>query len=974
MAHMLYVGNAPKVAQVNRLMIEAGQYENHTIAEGSRLIATINEKSIEAMAPIREEDVTAIEGPYVPLEDYDAAGGLLKNFYDVWRACVEPEFREITCSKPAQDDNGDWYVDLTAVTPGMPFHVDIYAPYPVVDIDTLRNGAPGLDAEFTFTISDVAESGTFRIQWEIDGSVQMSGPIAYPPTAESIFAACAVGMAGVTADTMEVTGTGTEADPWKIKLKGLLGSTATGTPNIITSNLTGGGQVFTGTLRDGNSGTVSDTFTRNYLNPGYKLTAAYGGYAAHVADTGETWAGSSGASDCAWTLGSGLTVKSRWPGAGYGISEVDFNVFNSYAGVKDATVGIQVYDLGVQQHALGFDGASSGSNASYNDPFYGTADTLSTGQQANGFIPLTLKLHSNYASDTNQIWAEFLFDPFDDGGRAARSTTSGATGYTGTVTITVKKAVGGTITTIATDTVDRNLLPWKCLGGASYTYDFVGAVLPETAMSLSLATAGGNAVATLVDTTYTVTTTVTGSLAGTVPSVSKYGMSFYAQKRNEINTTISYYWQWQFVLDNFTVTDASDPDERQKMWVSDGAAGGTFYATYGGDDTTSITFPPTRAALQAKLEEVVGAGNIQVVSGNGVPADPWVLRYIGALAATNVDQITGNGDNLTGIASAAVEVVEPGSPGVTEQWSVAIYGATGGTFPLIFRSKSVDPWFTYGANAATVQAGLEDIPAIGTGGVTVTGAGSVGSPYIITMTDSWEGLDLRQLTSDVSGLTGSNYPVFSFTTVAESAGPWHWNDPLNWQNRDNMEFRVPQNGDVLYFERGDQYHCLCYDLDQSALTVTEMHIEAGFTNNAIIGLPRWNKAGYWEYRKTELEINISNETVKIGYGVGSGSPLINLYTRTSLVTIDVKTSGSPVGGEKAAVQWRGTNANNQLNILGGSVAAAPYAGHVATVHDITQRAGSLFIGHDVTLTNIEKTGGVLVLDRVSASGLHNVQG
>jgi hypothetical protein len=74
--------------------------------------------------------------------------------------------------------------------------------------------------------------------------------------------------------------------------------------------------------------------------------------------------------------------------------------------------------------------------------------------------------------------------------------------------------------------------------------------------------------------------------------------------------------------------------------------GGTFTLTYNGQTTAAIANNATAAAVQSALTALstVGAGNASVT---GSPGD-WLFEFTGALAQTNLPDLTFDGSNLTG--------------------------------------------------------------------------------------------------------------------------------------------------------------------------------------------------------------------------------------------------------------------------------------------------------------------------------------
>lgn len=950
MAKRLYVGNSPPIAQVNRLTIPKGQYLKRHIAEGSALQVTINSKTLEARAPYLELD-------YGDLDDSKASEALLQDLYDQWTGSSIPEFLEIQISQPLQDEGDNWYVDFTAKVPGVPFTITVNAPFPTVDVDTIRDGAVGTNGEFTFTIDAVATGGNFIIQWDLGSGVETSTLIPYPiPDVDAVKTAIVAGMASIGPDDIEVT---VSAGVYTLKLMGAMSSTIVGVPDIITTNLTGGGEVFSATIRDGNSGTVNDTFSGGSTHL----------LSAHTSDTGQGWT-VSGVDAARLYVGSGkLRPGFAYTGGSYNFDH-NSKALSQYAGVTDAVASVAVSNWGVWDWWLHHvpHGTSIGD---------GSYQPVVTSVYTAG-----IKLHTRHSSDNDTIYLHVTIAPEDNGGRAAKSTTLNATGKTGTMTVAIKKVVGGTATTIATTTVDRDFATWKydgfnhvyatsTGGGSGVASGNLIAPLEDSSMTFDIKEVSGTVTAHVVDSTG-VTTTVTGSLSTFTGTGTSYGMSFDFSTDNQNTTSIGGY---PLSLDNFSIIDANDPDERQSLWTN--GTGGTFDASDADDTITAanIPVPIGRTALQIRLEEIYGAGGISVYAGSGTPTDPWLLRFIGSNAATDMAQIKGVGDNLTGVAQATVVTKNLGSPGVTEQWSIAIIGASGGTITPRFRGTYATVDMPWNGDAGDLEDSLQSIIVQDEDGddialdVTVTGSGTISDPFIATLGTAYEGSDEYQLVMLPDDLTGSDFPSFDYSLRQASHGPWHADDVLNWINADTKAYGIPTNGDSWHFEFGDQLHCIKYDIDKPSLTIAGLYVNGGFASNATIGIPRWNPLGYYEYRDTELRCQlITPFSVIIGAGGGGGSPLIQLNTQTTQALITLHMTSSPLTGEKGAFQFRSTHADTEIEQLGGFLAVAPYTGQVATIKKFTQRGGSAYFGHGVTLGDAVRSGGSWVCDRIAMGG------
>jgi hypothetical protein len=110
---------------------------------------------------------------------------------------------------------------------------------------------------------------------------------------------------------------------------------------------------------------------------------------------------------------------------------------------------------------------------------------------------------------------------------------------------------------------------------------------------------------------------------------------------------------------------ASDPpavlagagtNEVQKVAIGGTPTGGTFTLTFSGQTTSAIAYNATAATVQTALQALssIGSGNATVTGGPG-PGTAWTVTFVGALAQTDVAQMTAT-SSLTGGTSPSVTV------------------------------------------------------------------------------------------------------------------------------------------------------------------------------------------------------------------------------------------------------------------------------------------------------------------------------
>lgn len=121
----------------------------------------------------------------------------------------------------------------------------------------------------------------------------------------------------------------------------------------------------------------------------------------------------------------------------------------------------------------------------------------------------------------------------------------------------------------------------------------------------------------------------------------------------------------------FTVSagiSGSANNEVQTVTITGSPTGGTFTLTYSGQTTAGIAYNADAATVDAALEALsnIGAGDV-TCTGGPLPGTAVIVEFTGALAATNVAEMTASGAGLTGGSSPAVAIATTtaGSPADT---------------------------------------------------------------------------------------------------------------------------------------------------------------------------------------------------------------------------------------------------------------------------------------------------------------------
>lgn len=295
---------------------------------------------------------------------------------------------------------------------------------------------------------------------------------------------------------------------------------------------------------------------------------------------------------------------------------------------------------------------------------------------------------------------------------------------------------------------------------------------------------------------------------------------------------------------------------------------------------------------------------------------------------------------------------------VANVWTLTPGGTIGTeTFTVTINGKTVSYTAESGDAVAEVCAGLteawnstddpappefRELTAVdGTTLVTVTG-NTAGVPHTIT-----------------SAATGSATLVASEATAA--TGPHHFDNATNWSGG-----AAPANSDVLVFDSGDVP--VKYGLSTS-LTGLTIKILDGY--RGYIGLPDANTDGdyYAEYRTQYLTIDGATLILMDS----ADATKVRINTGSTAATVNINNTIQPADAEPIFL-WKGAHSSNAVTVSKGSVGIAYFSGETATV--ATLRVGyidnllgdaNVICGSGVTFTDIDQSGGVLVIDSATAT-------
>ncbi|MGA9305251.1 MAG: hypothetical protein WBW31_07610 [Candidatus Sulfotelmatobacter sp.] len=247
-----------------------------------------------------------------------------------------------------------------------------------------------------------------------------------------------------------------------------------------------------------------------------------------------------------------------------------------------------------------------------------------------------------------------------------------------------------------------------------------------------------------------------------------------------------------------TAFKANDVNALQTLSVS-GASGGGFSLSLDGQSTAAqgtgdLTGPAEgEGELIAGVNDITGLNTIsgtflagEQISGTGIPAGTTILSvHAGTIVLSSEAEASGavtlkaGSDEITGLATTSgsfVEGQEVSGPGIPAGTTIVALNRVAGTLTLSSEitaggnGVALSSAIPYDPSAAQVSAALENLPAIGSHNVSVTG--SAGGPFTIEFVGARAHTDIPQLNADSSGLTPA--PGASATVASTREGGDGW--------------------------------------------------------------------------------------------------------------------------------------------------------------------------------------------------------
>lgn len=496
------------------------------------------------------------------------------------------------------------------------------------------------------------------------------------------------------------------------------------------------------------------------------------------------------------------------------------------------------------------------------------------------------------------------------------TTTAGVPGRSATQVFSVPKSASGTFTVTFGDQTTTDLAIGASASTVQTALQGLSTIGSSNATVAKADSADGN------DDVYTVA--FAGSLASTPVATLLVDLS---SAKPVIRTTQQ------------GSTTGTIQNEIQTIDVGSGAGSSTYTLTLSGQTTAAIAADATADVVTSAITALSNVVSCTVTKSGSL----YTVEFTDIDGSANQAQMTASVfSSSVSMSKRLTTTTTDGIVGNNEVQKIAIQGtATGGTFTLTFAGQTTSS-IAYNAGASTVSTALQALSSIGSGNVSVTGSAGL---WTVTFQGSMAKQNVDQLTA-TSSLTGSASANVTIATTTASAGPNHWDTADNW-----LPVGVPATGDNVVFELAAP-ECL-YGLDQNAVTLASLRVSMTWQQGKL-GLPRYNDAGYIEYRTRELTCGITS--IVIGDGEGSGPQKIALNTGTVQTAIVVQDSGGSSETGVPAVIWRGVHASNTVEVNGGDFGAAWWADETAQVSSVVQRDGTVFLKNTTISDSINCAG------------------
>ena len=936
-------GDAPAVAQVWKLTPS-------DIESGDIFKILINGKSISVTA------------------SSTSASALCDDLAEAFNASEIKEFAEITAS------SSGGYLLLTADTAGRDFIVSTSTTNSEtsasIEIEETTKGVSAENEVQKIELAGAYTGGTFTLSNDFGSGTETTAAIAFDASSADVESSLEA-LASISSGDVSITGS--DGGPWFIELRGSFAASEVSEFSVDGSSLTGTNEVNIRTIVNGYGGadtvylieTVGGFFG---VNSG-TFTVTVSGDTTAAIDFDATPATLQSALEGLGSVGAGNVEVSGYVSANSGKPGSVFVVrfIEDFAGVNvtlsvnslNLAIGADVEKL-ISGGAASWDevqvfdlGGIDGDNTSGSDRWvYSTEDTSDVTTQSFGRVSLYSDsstvdyadnvLSSSEAGEFDDYYSQDLdrLDSLYGAGIVARHFVSGSgfiavfegptidetdqpEGQIGTAGISSTLERSASVSTVidgGSGTNNEEQSVHLEGSGGTFTLTFDGQTTSGISAGASAATV--EAALEALSSIGSGNVSVSGSGTFADPYLVEFISSLGSQNLEEMTGDGSSLSGGSGQVTETTAHVVS-VDEVQTITIDPTVTGGTFTLLFEGETTSAIAYNASAATVEAALEALSTVPGVTVAGSSG---GPWTVTFdTGSVSGSDVSLLTADESNLTGGAGTqAVTIEETVRSSGPNHWDDPL-NWTQGRIPqtgdsLVLENNSTD--LKYGIKQ---RAEFTADPS---------------TDYLTIANHDFRDEQLLTVKSSgvaPAGLTaGNDYYVI-------------------YIDKDTIQLESTIGGGAI-------------DITDSGTGTHEIgaefaSVDAYSVYSGELGLDEFNSEGeYYEFRPRFLSFWVADSgDIKIGEGVGSGSPRMNLDIGDSLPgELEIQlTGGSRVSGVPALL-LKGQNSSANYRMLGGDVGIAFERGDVAEFNEIIQRGGNLTIGKGHTNGNVKKTGGSLL--------------
>lgn len=375
--------------------------------------------------------------------------------------------------------------------------------------------------------------------------------------------------------------------------------------------------------------------------------------------------------------------------------------------------------------------------------------------------------------------------------------------------------------------------------------------------------------------------------------------------------------------------------------------------------------------VNAVGETAASAATSQALASNQqaqVTSPPAEGSGAGAPTGYNVYSGTASGgpyylQNTTGPIAIGTAYEIPGTPASSGKTAPTSNTASGMNYTVAIGYRSLSYTSIASDTNNTVASALQAILS----------ASAYGEFLEYTWTASNNVITATGKTAGVPGIIGGSATGTGTLTAAHatvSSGPNDVSIAANWDAG-----TVPAAGDDVYFDHSEidaLWNLQIFNgIAFNSLTISST-FQQGSMGNGTIGLPEVNANGtpYLEYRQQYLQC--SPTTVAIGDGSGNGSGRIKLDFGAGQVNAIVYGTGTSLDADLQALFIKGTNTNNVVNVMSGSVGVAVFGNESATLNTLLIGSGAngapqVYTGTGCTVTTLTMEDGTVVMENGAAT-------